>query len=66
MDALAPADMLLFECFRLDRRRGCLLEKDENSAWRPVAVGSRALDVLTVLADRQGTLLSKEEIMAAA
>ena len=66
MDALASADMLLFECFRLDRRRGCLLEQDENGAWRPVAVGSRALDVLTVLADRQGTLLSKEEIMAAA
>ena len=66
MDALASADMLLFEYFRLDRRRGCLLEQDENGAWRPVAVGSRALDVLTVLADRQGTLLSKEEIMAAA
>jgi DNA-binding winged helix-turn-helix (wHTH) protein len=66
MDALAPADMLLFEGFRLDRRRGCLLKQDEDGAWRPVTVGSRALDALSVLADRQGTLLSKEEIMAAA
>jgi TolB-like protein len=66
MDALAAADMLLFEGFRLDRCRGRLLKQDEDGAWHPVALGSRALDVLTVLADRQGALLSKEEIMAAA
>jgi DNA-binding winged helix-turn-helix (wHTH) protein len=66
MDAPAPADMLLFEGFRLDRRLGSLLTQDEDGAWRPVAIGSRALDVLSVLADRQGTLLSKEEIMAVA
>jgi DNA-binding winged helix-turn-helix (wHTH) protein len=66
MDALASADTLLFECFRLDRCHGGLLKQGEDGVWRPVAVGSRALDVLTVLADRQGALLSKEEIMAAA
>ena len=66
MDALAPADMLLFEGFRLDRRHGCLLKQDEDGAWRPVTLGSRALDVLAILADRQGALLSKDEIMAAA
>lgn len=66
MDALAPADMLLFEGFRLDRRLGCLLKQDEDGAWRPVAVGSRALDVLAILADHQGALISKDEIMAAA
>ena len=66
MDALAPADMLFFEGFRLDRRRGCLLKQDEDGAWRPVVIGSRALDVLAILADRQGALLSKDEIMAAA
>jgi TolB-like protein/DNA-binding winged helix-turn-helix (wHTH) protein/Flp pilus assembly protein TadD len=65
MDALAPADMLLFQGFRLDRRLGCLLKQDEDGAWRPVAVGSRALDVLAILADHQGALLSKDEIMAA-
>lgn len=66
MDALAPADMLLFESFHLDRRRGCLLKQDEDDAWRPVTLGSRAFDVLAILADRQGALLSKDEIMAAA
>jgi TolB-like protein/DNA-binding winged helix-turn-helix (wHTH) protein len=66
MDAIAPADMLLFEGFRLDRRLGCLLKPDEDGAWRPVALGSRALDVLAILADQQGALLSKDEIMAAA
>ena len=66
MDAIAPADMLLFEGFRLDRRLGCLLKQNEDGAWRPVALGSRALDVLAILAESQGTLLSKDEIMAAA
>ncbi len=66
MDALASADILAFEGFRLDRRRGCLLKQDEEGAWRPVAIGSRALDVLSVLADRPGILLSRNEIMAAA
>ena len=61
MDALAPADVLLFEGFRLDRSRGCLLKQDEDGAWRPVALGSRALDVLAILADRQGALVSKDE-----
>jgi TolB-like protein/DNA-binding winged helix-turn-helix (wHTH) protein len=66
MGAVASADALLFEGFRLDQRRGCLLNQDEDGAWHPVAIGSRALDVLAILAERQGALLSKEEIMAAA
>jgi hypothetical protein len=52
VDALASADVLLFEGFRLDRCRGRLLKHDEDGVWRPVALGSRALDVLTILADR--------------
>src|SRR5271170_4079553 len=66
MDALASADILVFEGFRLDRRLGCLLKQDEEGAYRPVAIGSRALDVLSVLADRPGILLSRDEIMSAA
>ena len=66
MDALASADILAFEGFRLDRRRGCLLKQEENGACRQVAIGSRALDVLTVLTERPGMLLSRDEIMAAA
>jgi DNA-binding winged helix-turn-helix (wHTH) protein len=66
MDALAPAELLEFEGYRLDRRLGCLLKQEEDGAWRPVALGSRALDVLGILADQQGALLSKDEIMATA
>lgn len=66
MDALASVDVLLFESFRLDKCRGHLLKKDEDGAWRPIEIGSRALDVLAILANRQGALLSKDEIMAAA
>jgi TolB-like protein/DNA-binding winged helix-turn-helix (wHTH) protein/Flp pilus assembly protein TadD len=66
MDALASADILVFEGFRLDRRRGCLLKQDEEGGWRPVVIGSRTLHVLAILADQQGALLSKDEIMAAA
>ena len=66
MDALASADILVFEGFRLDLSRGCLLKQDEDAAYRPVAIGSRALDVLSVLAHRPGILLSRDEIMAAA
>jgi DNA-binding winged helix-turn-helix (wHTH) protein len=66
MDALTSADILVFKGFRLDRRRGYLLKQDEDGAYRPVAIGSRALDVLSALADRPGILLGRDAIMAAA
>jgi adenylate cyclase len=65
MDALAADEVFLFEGFRLDRRAGGLLQADENGVWTPVAVGSRALDLLTLLVSRHGDLVSKDEIMAA-
>jgi DNA-binding winged helix-turn-helix (wHTH) protein len=54
-----------FERFRLDRRGGGLFCADKHGAFVPVAIGSRALDVLCVLVQRHGDLVSKEEIMAA-
>ncbi len=66
MDTPAPVDMLLFEGFCLDRRGGGLFRQDESGVSGPVAIGSRALDVLSVLIDRRGDLLSRDEIMAAA
>jgi TolB-like protein/Flp pilus assembly protein TadD len=66
MDALASPDILVFEGFRLDRRLGRLLKQDEDGAWRPVAIGSRALHVLAALTDRPGILLSRDAIIAAA
>ena len=65
MDAPVPADVCLFEAFRLDRRAGVLFRRDEGGALVPVAIGSRALAVLNILVARGGDLVSKEEIMDA-
>ena len=62
MDAPVAHDLFEFEGFRLDRRGGGLFRADGIT---PVAVGSRALDVLGVLVSRPGELLSKQAIMQA-
>jgi adenylate cyclase len=64
MDALAADEIFLFEGFRLDRRAGGLFMPDPNGIPVPVAIGSRALDLLTLLVRRHGDLVSKDEIMA--
>ena len=56
-------DTLLFEGFRLDC--GGLFRLDHAGNPIPVPLGSRALDLLGVLAGRQGELISKDEIMVA-
>ncbi len=63
MDPGAPPDCLLFEGFRLER--SVLYQVDKSGAAEPVALGSRALDLLLLLVERQGQLVSKDEIMAA-
>ena len=62
---LATADIFLFEEFRLDRQGDGLSRRDERGVFVPVPIGLRALDVLCVLVERSGDLVSKEEIMAA-
>ena len=64
MEALSASDTFLFEGFRLDRRG--LFRRHENAAATPIEIGSRALDVLRVLLERPGDLLSRNEIMATA
>ena len=64
MEALCSTDIFLFEGFRLDRRG--LFRRCEDAALMPVEIGSRALEVLRVLLQRPGELLSRHEIMAAA
>jgi TolB-like protein/DNA-binding winged helix-turn-helix (wHTH) protein/Tfp pilus assembly protein PilF len=54
----------LFEDFRLDRRSG-LFRRDNNGTVSPVPIGSRALDILRVLIERAGEVVSKDEIVAA-
>jgi DNA-binding winged helix-turn-helix (wHTH) protein len=62
---LATADIFLFEGFRLDRQGDGLSRRNERGIFVPVPIGLRALDVLSVLVERSGDLVSKEEIMAA-
>src|SRR5215472_847698 len=63
MEALAVGETFLFEVFRLDRRG--LFRGDERGVFVPVAIGSRAFEVLRVLIAAHGDLVSKDEIMAA-
>jgi DNA-binding winged helix-turn-helix (wHTH) protein len=62
---LATGDIFLFDGFRPDRRGGGLFRQDDRGVFAPVAIGSRALDVLGVLVERPGDLVSRDEIMAA-
>ncbi len=62
---LATAAILEFEEFRLDRWGDGLSRRDESGVFVPVPIGARALDVLSVLVERAGQLVTKEEIMAA-
>ena len=64
MAALSTTDIFEFDRFQFDRRG--LFRRDGNAALAPVELGSRALDVLRVLLDRPGDLVSRDEIMAAA
>jgi TolB-like protein len=61
--APSTTDIFLFGGFRLDRRSGVLFRRDERGA--PLAMGSRALDILRVLVGRPGEVVSRAEIMAA-
>ena len=62
---LATADIFLFEESRLDRQGDGLSRRDQSGAFVPQSIGPRALDVLSVLVERPGELVTKEEIMAA-
>jgi TolB-like protein len=65
MDRVGSAESILFEGFRLDRRVGCLFRLDREGAGTPVALGSRGLDLLGLLVDRQGELVLKDAILKA-
>jgi len=59
----ASDNVLLFDRFRLDRRTGGLFRIDQTGNTIPVALGSRALELLDLLARRKGESVSKDEIM---
>jgi TolB-like protein/DNA-binding winged helix-turn-helix (wHTH) protein len=65
MDAGTADGVFLFGGFRLDRCRGGLFRVAADGALAPVAMGSRALDLLQLLVERQGEVVSRDEIMVA-
>ena len=65
MQALAARDIFLFTNFRLDRRSGGLFRRGKDGVEVLVVLGSRALDILALLLDRRGDLVTKDEIIAA-
>jgi adenylate cyclase len=65
MGALAGGDVFMFEGFRLDRQARVLFRRDAAGIFAPIAVGSRAFEVLDVLVGRAGELVSRNEFMAA-
>jgi DNA-binding winged helix-turn-helix (wHTH) protein/TolB-like protein len=65
MDAPGPSDVFRFGNLRLDTRGGGLFRCAEGRNPAPINIGARALDVLGVLVERHGDLVSKEQIMSA-
>jgi DNA-binding winged helix-turn-helix (wHTH) protein len=64
MDDCCSADILLFDGFRFDRRRGgCLYRLDEAGVPEPVPLCGRGLALLGLLLERHGELVPKDEIM---
>ena len=65
MDGLGSAKVVLFEGFRLDVTGGRLFRLDHTRTATPVSISSRALDLLSLLVERQGQLVSKDAILEA-
>jgi DNA-binding winged helix-turn-helix (wHTH) protein len=65
VDELSSAEDLLFEGFRLDRRGAVLYRLGQGDVSAPVVLGSRAIDLLGLLAARHGEVVSKDAIMKA-
>jgi DNA-binding winged helix-turn-helix (wHTH) protein len=61
MDAQTTADMFLFGDFRLDRSG--LARRDQSGTFVPIPIGSRALEILVVLVERRGELVTRDEII---
>ena len=64
MPAPTASGVFVFENYRLDPGGGGLFCDSEDGPV-PVALGSRALDILALLVARRGELVTKEQIFAA-
>jgi DNA-binding winged helix-turn-helix (wHTH) protein len=64
MDARADNDVYRFESFRLDRRGGGLFRLNGSGDFVRVAVGTRAIDVLSVLVARHRDVISRDDLLS--
>ena len=55
----------VFDGFRFDRTEGRLLRETGSGTTEPLTLGSRARDLLALLLDRRGELVTKHDIFAA-
>ena len=65
MDGPGVTNTTIFRGFRLDCGGGVLYRQGQGAVGAPVALGARAVNLLGLLAARQGEVLSKDTIMAA-
>lgn len=65
MDGLIAANSVTFGPWRYDRRPGGLFRQREDGRWEPASIGSRAGEILAILLDKPGTLVSKDDLMDA-
>lgn len=65
MDAPRPHSVFSFGKFRFDRRAGGLFRIADDVTRVAVPLGSRGLDLLELLLERHGEVVSQSEIMAA-
>ena len=65
MDEFSRPQMYRFDSFLLDRHKRSLSRLDDTGNETPMPIGSRAFDLLCLLVEQGGTLLSKSEIMQA-
>jgi DNA-binding winged helix-turn-helix (wHTH) protein len=63
MEEHSAADIVWFDRFQFDRRLSVQSRQNEEGGFGPVAIGSRALDILGLLIDRHGDVVSKDEIL---
>jgi adenylate cyclase len=64
MDALVTDGDVLFQSWRFNRQARSLSRRSAEDIWEPVVIGSRAADILVLLLQQPGTLVSKDVIVA--
>jgi adenylate cyclase len=65
MDEAIRSRTIEFDHFRLDLRGRSLFRRADDGSFQPILLGGRAFDLLHLLTDHAGQLVSKSEIMDA-